>query len=81
MTADDQKFLAFGRMVFGMITDVLVLPSGDQAYARRTVTLPDGLGGKHSIALIAARPGVADVMERGVAAQFNVEDIKAGGPQ
>lgn len=73
---DEQKMAAFGRMVFGLITDVLVLPDG-QAYASRTVTTPDGKGGAHQFALIVARPGVAEVMEKSVAAAFDVRDLKS----
>jgi len=74
---EDEKLLAFGRMVFGMITDLLILPVADQAYARRTVTTPDGRGGKHRIDLMVARNGVADVMEEAVKKHFAVKDIRA----
>lgn len=81
MTDDDRKMAAFGRMVFGMMTDILVLPPGDQAYGRKTVTTPDGRGGKHTFALIVARPGVADAMEEIAAMRFNVTNLasKSGG--
>src|ERR1041385_5868093 len=42
----DEIMTGFGRMIFGMLCDVLLLPADDDAYARRTVTLPDGHGGK-----------------------------------
>ncbi len=77
----DEKMLAFGYMVFGMITDVLILPPEGQAYARKTVTLPDGRGGKHRLDLIVARPAVADAMEGAAATQFNVSDINVSGGQ
>ncbi len=72
---DDEKMMKFGKMVFGMISDVLIV--GDQAYARRTITTPDGRGGKHSIELIIARKGVADIMELAASHNFNVKDIES----
>ncbi len=74
--SDVQKMEAFGRMVFDMMSSVLLLPDGP-AYARRTVTMPDGHGGKHELALIVARSHAADVMEGLVAAKFDITDIKA----
>ncbi len=79
MTTEDEKMLAFGRMVFGIMTDVLVLPHGDMAYARKTITMPDGRGGKHRLDLLIARPTVADAMEECAAVQFGVYAIQASG--
>lgn len=73
---DEHKMAAFGRMVLGLITDVLILPEGE-AYVRRTVTTPDGKGGRHKLVLIVARPGVADAMEEIAAMRFNVTDLKS----
>jgi hypothetical protein len=72
---EDEKMAAFGRMVFELMTDILILPEGE-AYARKAVTMPDGKGGKHRLELIVARKGVADAMEEAAAARFNVTDVK-----
>lgn len=79
MNDESDKFEAFGRMVFGMMTDVLVLPDAVQAYARKTVTMPDGRGGKHRLDLIVARPAVADAMEKTASERFDVVDVKSTG--
>jgi hypothetical protein len=81
---EEKQLLALGKMVFGMMTDVVLMPQPDEAYARRTVTMPNGKGGKHSIELIVASAGVADVMEAAAAAHFDVHDApgsKGGAPQ
>lgn len=81
MTNDD-KFAGLGRMVFGMIEDVLIAGSqrGDSAYGRKTVTTPDGSGGKHEVVIFVVRhKEIADLMEKGVAAAMPVQDMKSGG--
>ncbi len=74
MLSEDEKMAAFGRMVFGLMTDVLMMPAGE-AYARKGVTMPDGRGGKHKISLIVARPGVADAMEEIAAMLFDIANV------
>jgi len=76
--SNDEKFRAFGQMVFGMMSDVLVLPPGE-AFARKTVTMPDGRGGKHALELIVARKEVADRMEQAAQEAYNVVDVKSPG--
>jgi hypothetical protein len=78
VTSEERKFYDFGLMIFGMMTDVLLLPEGD-AYARKSVTMPDGREGKHRLALIVARQNTADAMEEIASRRFNIQDIKGTG--
>lgn len=77
MSSDDAKFLAFGRMVWGMMTDCLV--AGGTAYARKTITFPvnPAKTEKGSMELIVTTdPKVADIFEKAVAGEFAVADMK-----
>jgi hypothetical protein len=71
---ENEKMEQFGRMVHAMMTDVLLLPAGG-AYGRKTITMPDGRGGEHSLELIIARKPVADAMEEIVAMRFGVTNV------
>lgn len=75
---DEQKMAGLGRMVFGMITDVLMLPDGE-GYGRKTITTNDGHGGNHSVEIIIARGDVGDAMEEAAALRFNVTDVHGSG--
>jgi hypothetical protein len=79
MRDDSKKLEAFGRMVFGMMSDVLLLPSSEGVYARKTITVPNGHGGKHVLELIVANRTVADIMEVAVKQHMNVKDIRGSG--
>jgi hypothetical protein len=71
----DTKLLGLGRMIWDLITDIVVLPAQDAAYVRRTITFPDGRGGKGSIEVIVARKEVADAMEEVAGMRFGVIDV------
>lgn len=75
MTEHDQKLLGLGRMVYGMITDLAVLPPGDAAFGRKTITYPNAAGGKDAVEIILARKVVADAMEEAAAMRFAIVNV------
>ena len=75
---NDQKFLHFGRMVFGMIEDALLMMQQSQysaGFAVRKVTLPNGHGGKHEVVVIVATPETAAIMEKAMSDRMPVDNV------
>lgn len=75
MTEREKKVYAeFGAMVVGMIRDLGQAPD-ENAYARRTITFPDGSGSRGHVTLIVCRTDkVAEAAENGIKAVFDVLD-------
>lgn len=73
---EDQKMAGFGRMVFDLISTLIVsVPSEDQGIIQRSVTLPDGKGGLHNVQLIVTTPELAKVIDEAVAKHYFCRDI------
>lgn len=66
----DHKLLGLGREIWNRISDLALMPAGDTAYSRKTVTYRGG-----SVEIIVARKEVADVMEEAAVARFAVADV------
>lgn len=78
MSAEDEKFMKFGRMVFGMISDCLVAGRPGPVYARKTVTFPTNpeRSAKGSAELIVTTDAaIADLFEKAVAGEYSVTDL------
>jgi hypothetical protein len=76
MSTDDKKFLEFGKMVFGMVTDCLV--EGGTAHARLKVTFPlnQQRTAKGAVELfVTTDPAIADLFEKVVSEAYAVTDV------
>ena len=77
MIDEDRKMVEFGRMMFGMIQDVLLTSSrGDSSYGRKTVTMPDGSGGKHKVVvMVLSDKATALAAEKGIELAMDVKSM------
>lgn len=73
---DEGKLAAFGKMVFGLITDLQV--QGGTGYCRRKVTFPvtQDRSVKGSVEIfVVSSAALADLIEKTIASEYSVADV------